>query len=123
MTIVTFSQAQGLRRGPKTRTTGKDLKALITAYQDLCDPMKDISPLAQAHGFTQTEFLLEAINTLGYSRAQLAQRLGVSVRTISKWLSPQDAQDYRAMGEMAWKYLAEILAKLLSVQRQEEAVL
>ncbi len=42
----------------------------------------------------------------GHTRAQLAQAMGVSKRTLDKWLLPETSGDFRRMPETALRLLA-----------------
>jgi DNA-binding transcriptional regulator YiaG len=57
----------------------------------------------------QQEFLLGAIETLGMSRVDFAKRISVPKKTLDKWLAAEGTSDQRAMPEMAWAYIKEIL--------------
>jgi transcriptional regulator with XRE-family HTH domain len=61
-----------------------------------CTPMK------------QQDILRQAMRQLGQTRAQLAAGMGVSTRTLDKWLLPQTSGDFRATPEMALRLLASL---------------
>jgi len=46
---------------------------------------------------------------LGLTREQFAERIGAKKRALDNWLLPSDSQEYRAMPDMAWKFVSEIL--------------
>lgn len=58
---------------------------------------------------TQQEFLLNAMQQLGMTRKEFCERISVPKKTLDKWLASDDAVDKRAMPEMAWSYIREIL--------------
>jgi len=58
---------------------------------------------------TQQEFLRQAMDTLGMTREQFAERIGTKKRGLDNWLLPSDSKESRAMPEMAWKFIQEIL--------------
>lgn len=91
--------------GPRPRKPPKGTLGILGEF----DPMESFSSLALAKGVTQQDFLLAAVNELAMTRDQLARRIGVSQKTIGKWMSSPGDVDYRAMSETVWKYLAEIL--------------
>ncbi len=92
-------------RGPRPRKPPIGALAILSRF----DPMASLAAEAEACGITQQAFLLAAIDELGMTRKQLGLRLGVTQKTIGKWLSAPDEVDYRRMNETVWKYLAEIL--------------
>jgi len=57
----------------------------------------------------QQEFLRDAMNKLGMTRDQLSKRISVPRKTPDKWLALEGANEHRAMPEIAWAYLREIL--------------
>lgn len=58
---------------------------------------------------TQQEFLRNAMAQLGMSREGFASRLGISVKTLNKWMTPDGGTDYRALPSMAQFYVKDIL--------------
>ena len=58
---------------------------------------------------TQQEFLLDAMTRLGMDRKAFCERISVPKRTLEKWLASDESVDKRAMPEMAWSYIKEIL--------------
>lgn len=58
---------------------------------------------------TQQEFLLDAMQKLGMTRLEFCARISVPKKTLDKWLAADDAVDKRAMPEIAWAYINEIL--------------
>ncbi|ABO60410.1 transcriptional regulator (plasmid) [Burkholderia vietnamiensis] len=63
----------------------------------------------QATPLTQQEFLREAMTTLGMTRAEFAKRISVPIKTLDKWLAPNDTSDFRNMPDVVWAYVREIL--------------
>lgn len=62
-----------------------------------------LAPLAQAL------FLQDAGERLGMTREQLALRIGVSKKCLSKWMARHGTSEFRNMPTMAWKFIGEIL--------------
>ena len=60
---------------------------------------------------TQQEFLRDAMATLDLTREQFAERIGAKKRALDNWLLPSDSKEFRAMPDMAWKFIREILSK------------
>jgi len=58
----------------------------------------------------QQEFLREAMSALGMTRDQFAERIGAKRKTLDNWLLPE-SESSRAMPDMAWKFISEILEK------------
>jgi DNA-binding transcriptional regulator YiaG len=58
---------------------------------------------------TQQDFLRQAMVTMDMTREQFAARIGVKKRGLDNWLLPSDSKEFRAMPEMAWKFIREIL--------------
>lgn len=58
---------------------------------------------------TQQEFLREAMVTLSLTREAFAERIGTKKRTFDNWLLPSESKEFRAMPDMAWKFVREIL--------------
>ncbi|OJB41836.1 aspartate carbamoyltransferase catalytic chain [Burkholderia ubonensis] len=58
---------------------------------------------------TQQEFLREAMQALGLTRAAFATRISVPEKTLNKWLAPANTGDYRNMPDVVWAYVREIL--------------
>lgn len=58
---------------------------------------------------TQQDFLRQAMDTMGMTREQFAERIGAKKRGLDNWLLPSDSKEFRAMPEMAWKFIREIL--------------
>lgn len=59
---------------------------------------------------TQSEFLQSAMGELGMTRDAFAARLVCPRRTLDKWLLPESSNDHRAMPEVVWTLVREILA-------------
>jgi aspartate carbamoyltransferase catalytic subunit len=59
---------------------------------------------------SQQDFLREAMITLGMTRDQFSDRIGISRRRLDNWLLPSDSQGFREMDTMAWKFVHEILS-------------
>lgn len=58
---------------------------------------------------SQQEFLLDAMTRLGIDRKGFCARISVPKRTLEKWLASDESVDKRAMPDMAWAYIREIL--------------
>jgi len=58
---------------------------------------------------TQQAFLRHAMDTLGMTRDQFAERIGASRRRLDTWLLPSDSTGFRELDSMAWKFVREIL--------------
>ncbi|WP_080430186.1 transcriptional regulator [Burkholderia ubonensis] len=58
---------------------------------------------------TQQEFLREAMQALGLTRAAFATRISVPEKTLNKWLASANTGDYRNMPDVVWAYVREIL--------------
>jgi hypothetical protein len=54
----------------------------------------------------QQEALRQAMRQCGQTRSHFAVALGVSRRSLDKWLLPETSGDFRAMPETAWRLLA-----------------
>lgn len=59
---------------------------------------------------TQQEFLRDAMQRLGMTRDDFAQRIAVKRKTLDNWLLPP-SESARGMPDMAWKFIQEILDK------------
>lgn len=59
---------------------------------------------------TQSEFLQSAMSELTMSRDAFAVPLGRPRWALDKWLLPQSSNDHRAMSEVVWTLVREILA-------------
>lgn len=59
---------------------------------------------------TQNEFLQAAMSELSMTRDAFCARLGCPRRTLDKWLLPESSNDHRAMPEVVWNLVREILA-------------
>lgn len=66
----------------------------------------------------QQDFLRDAMGRLGYTRKQLAERIGVSEYTVENWLQPTPGEGsqangkrslFRVMKPMPRKYISDIL--------------
>jgi hypothetical protein len=60
---------------------------------------------------SQQDFLRDAMAALGLTREQFAERIGAKKRALDNWLLPSDSKEFRAMPDMAWKFVREILSK------------
>lgn len=58
---------------------------------------------------TQQDFLRDAMSKLGMTRAAFAKRISVPDKTLDKWLAPANTSDFRAMPDVVWAYIREIL--------------
>lgn len=86
------------------------LRSRVTAERDWTQfvgraDFDELAPLAQAL------FVQDAMNKLGMTREQLAQRIGVSRKCLGKWMARHGTSEFRSMPAMAWKFLGEILAR------------
>lgn len=57
----------------------------------------------------QQEFLRHAMDRLGMTRDQFAERIGASRRRLDTWLLPSDSKGFRELDSVAWKFVREIL--------------
>jgi len=57
----------------------------------------------------QQELLREAMSSLKMTRTEFAARICVPVRTLDKWLLPDESPDARPMPDMGKAYVSEIL--------------
>lgn len=60
-------------------------------------------------GKNQQEFLRDAMQQLGMTRDEFCKRISVPRKTFDKWLAPTGSSEARAMPEMAWSYIRDIL--------------
>lgn len=67
--------------------------------------------MGNEHDLHQREFLKQAMTLLAMTREGLAQRIGVSVKTVNKWMSPKESDEFRVMPTMARYYINDILAE------------
>lgn len=58
----------------------------------------------------QADYLRDAARELGLEQKQLADRLNTPWRTFEKWLFPETSKSQRAMPDMAWTFIDEILS-------------
>lgn len=56
----------------------------------------------------QQDALRQAMHQSAQTRAQLSEALGVSRRTLDKWLLPETSQDFRRMPETTQRLLAKL---------------
>lgn len=70
--------------------------------------------MSNEHNLHQREFLKQAMALLGVTREGLAQRIGVSVKTVNKWMSPKVSDEFRVMPTMAKYYVNDILTGKIS---------
>ena len=56
--------------------------------------------------------LRDAMRRLNMTRDVFAERIGCRRRTLDSWLLPDESSEYRAMPEVARRYVTEILANL-----------
>jgi hypothetical protein len=66
-------------------------------------------PRPQAPLITQQDLLRDAMEALVMTRAEFAARLSVPLRTLDKWLLPDESSDFRPMPEMGKAYVREIV--------------
>jgi len=60
---------------------------------------------------TQQDLLRYAMNVLGYTRKQLADRIGTTKRALDNWLTLNTSPENRVMPEMARRFILEILPR------------
>jgi len=70
---------------------------------------REVDTVRKSTPITQQKFLRQAMETLGMTREQFAERIGAKKRGLDNWLLPSDSKEFRAMPEMAWKFIREIL--------------
>jgi hypothetical protein len=58
---------------------------------------------------SREEFLRDAIQRSGLTRAGFAKRISVWEKTLDKWLAPAETSDFRNMPDVVWAYIREIL--------------
>lgn len=58
----------------------------------------------------QQDFLRAAMDRLGMSRQEFADRIGAKKRALDNWLLPADSDGFRTMPETVWVLVREILA-------------
>lgn len=58
----------------------------------------------------QQVFLRDAMRILNLTRESLSQRIGCTKRALDTWLLPEESGEFRAMPEMARRFISEILA-------------
>lgn len=63
----------------------------------------------QAQTATQQDFLRDAMQRLGMTRSEFAERIGTKPRTLDNWLLPSESAEFRGMPDMGWKFVTEIL--------------
>lgn len=57
----------------------------------------------------QQSFLREAMQALNMTRDVFAERIGAKRRALDTWLLPHDSNEFRAMPEVVWKFIQEIV--------------
>lgn len=57
----------------------------------------------------QALFLVDAMNLLGMTRDDFAERISVSKRCLAKWMARHGTSEFRQMPNMAWRFIGEIL--------------
>lgn len=60
---------------------------------------------------SQQDFLRDAMERLGMTRQQFADRIGGSKRALDNWLLPSDSSGFRSMPDPIWTLVREILPK------------
>jgi aspartate carbamoyltransferase catalytic subunit len=58
----------------------------------------------------QQVLLRDAMRRLNMTRAHFAERIGARQRALDAWLLPEESKEFRAMPEVARKYVTEILS-------------
>lgn len=64
---------------------------------------------------TQQELLRYAMNVLGFTRKQLADRIGTTKRALDNWLTPSTSTESREMPEMARRFILELLPREIAL--------
>lgn len=57
----------------------------------------------------QQSFLRDAMQSLSMTRDAFAERIGAKRRALDTWLLPSDSNEFRAMPEVVWKFIQEIV--------------
>ncbi len=57
----------------------------------------------------QQEFLRDAMQRLGMSRQEFADRIGATKRVLDNWLLPSNSSGFRPMSDTVWALVREIL--------------
>ncbi|HEP6430586.1 transcriptional regulator [Burkholderia arboris] len=57
----------------------------------------------------QQDFLRHAMDVLRMTREEFSERIGTKKRALDNWLLPSSSAEFRAMPDMAWKFIREIL--------------
>lgn len=57
----------------------------------------------------QQDFLREAMQQLGMTRKEFAERIGTTTRRLDNWLLPTESKEFREIDSIVWKYVREIL--------------
>lgn len=81
-----------------TVTVGRDWRQFVERSD-----FDELAPLAQAL------FLVDAMDLLGMTRDDFAERISVSKRCLAKWMARQGTSEFRKMPNMAWRFIGEIL--------------
>jgi aspartate carbamoyltransferase catalytic subunit len=71
---------------------------------------------------SQQDFLRDAARALGLTQAELAKRMHAPLTTFKKWLTPEGSDNARAMPEIAWQLVREIILNE-SLQTQVNALI
>ncbi|WP_075255771.1 aspartate carbamoyltransferase [Herbaspirillum camelliae] len=69
----------------------------------------------------QQVFLRDAMRILNMTRESFSQRIGCTKRALDTWLLPDESSEFRAMPEMARRFISEILAAGDLRARREES--
>lgn len=81
----------------------------------LGDGMKDTDELS---ALSQQDLLRYAMNVLGFTRRQFAERIGTTRRSLNNWLMPSTSAENREMPEMARRFILELLPREISLGNQ-----
>lgn len=87
-------------RTPEVAVTAERNWGQFVAREDF----DQLAPLAQAL------FLQDAMHRLAMTKEEFAQRISVSKKCLSKWMSRHGTSEFRNMPPIAWKFIGEILA-------------
>lgn len=64
---------------------------------------------------TQQDLLRYAMNVLGFTRRQLADRIGTTKRALDNWLTPSTSTENREMPEMARRFILDLLPREIAL--------
>lgn len=79
------------------------------APTDVAAGPQDRPPQSPDSAVSQAVFLREAMRALGMTRRALANRLGVSEKSVDNWMLTPGTAGYRRMPLVVWKFVAEVV--------------